>query len=128
MTQIHRKSPAFADLVVGENVRRLRTQAGLSQEQLGKHLGVTFQQVQKYEKGTNRISAGKLAIISKVFNVGYATLFVGTDGQSEDVGNERLVFSGEAFELARMFDRIPSKRTRNAILDIARSLGSRETT
>ena len=69
---------------VGNNVRTLRTAAGMSQTQLGDIIGVTFQQVQKYEKGTNRLSAGRLAVIADLFGVPISLLFQGVASKEED--------------------------------------------
>jgi transcriptional regulator with XRE-family HTH domain len=67
MTDI-KKALHEIDKIVGERVRNLRIQHGMSQERLGEILNVTFQQIQKYEKGLNRISAGRLFYICKTFN------------------------------------------------------------
>jgi transcriptional regulator with XRE-family HTH domain len=69
------KVPNPTDLHVGERVRMYRVSAGISQGALGEHLGITFQQVQKYEKGTNRIGASRLHKISEVLNIPVASLF-----------------------------------------------------
>lgn len=76
--------PAPVDLIVGANVRRLRKTRGLSQEALADRIGLTFQQVQKYEKGTNRISASKLFDIAAALRCVIDDLFDGAaaDGTS----------------------------------------------
>src|SRR3954469_25434955 len=71
------------DAVIGQNVRKLRMLAGMSQEKLGNALGLTFQQVQKYEKGTNRISGGRMVLIARILNCSLDDLFT-------DTGNELL--------------------------------------
>ena len=63
------------DRQVGQRVRMYRIKAGMSQHVLGKQLGVTFQQIQKYEKGLNRIGASRLQQISELLGVGVASLF-----------------------------------------------------
>jgi transcriptional regulator with XRE-family HTH domain len=75
------KSPDAADIYVGERIRAMRNEAGLSQTQLGDHLGVTFQQIQKYEKGSNRVSAGRLSHIASLFGV-HVTKFYPRNGKS----------------------------------------------
>ncbi len=65
------------DGIVGGNIRRLRIGARISQEELGRRLGVTFQQVQKYERGTNRVSAGRLFNIAEALNAPLESLFAG---------------------------------------------------
>jgi transcriptional regulator with XRE-family HTH domain len=62
---VSNKSPDKNDQYIGKQVRVARLMKGLSQTELGEHLGVTFQQVQKYEKGTNRIGAGRLISIAR---------------------------------------------------------------
>ena len=71
------------DLIIAENVRTARIARQISQTDLGKPLGITFQQIQKYEKGTNRISAGRLVAIADVLQVPVTDLLAGTaKGQS----------------------------------------------
>ena len=69
------KSPSGIDRVVGQRLRWRRRELKLTQEQLGEKLGLTFQQVQKYEKGVNRISAGRLFEVSEVLNRAGQLLF-----------------------------------------------------
>ena len=70
-----KRRPNSADSQVGETIRAHRLAAGMSQAQLGKRLGVSFQQVQKYEKGTNRVGAGRLPQIARIFGVPIGALF-----------------------------------------------------
>src|SRR5260221_13330597 len=72
-----KKGPNETDVLVGRRVRIRRVELGLSQTQLGNALGVTFQQVQKYEKGTNRIGASRLHAISGVLRVSVSYFFPG---------------------------------------------------
>jgi transcriptional regulator with XRE-family HTH domain len=77
------KSPDKVDVEVGARIRELRTTAGLSQTALAEQLGVTFQQVQKYEKGANRVSSGRLTRIAEFLQVPVTTLL----GVDEEQGN-----------------------------------------
>ena len=70
-----RKQPHPTDIAVGAKVRALRLACGISQEGLADKLGVTFQQVQKYEKGSNRLSASRLQMVAKVLNVPISHFF-----------------------------------------------------
>ena len=82
-----KKSPNPTDKYVGSRVRMRRLMLGISQEKLGEKLGLTFQQVQKYEKGTNRIGASRLQHISQILKVPVAFFFDGVMGpgkQAED--------------------------------------------
>lgn len=82
------KAPHPIDIQVGHNVRMRRNQIGMSQETLGEKVGITFQQVQKYEKGTNRISASRLVEISRALGVKPAALL--PDDEVSDVPVEPL--------------------------------------
>ena len=74
-TQLKKRSPNAADTEVGESIRAHRLIAGMSQTDLANKLGVSFQQVQKYEKGVNRVGAGRLPQIAEIFNVPISALF-----------------------------------------------------
>jgi transcriptional regulator with XRE-family HTH domain len=76
-----RRGPDAVDKVVGRNIRILRLAKGLSQTELADALGVTFQQVQKYEKGTNRIGAGRLHEIARILQVPISFFFEGSPRQ-----------------------------------------------
>ena len=76
---MNRRRSSEADKIVGRNVRVYRLAKGLSQTQLGEQLGVTFQQVQKYENGTNRIGSGRLMQISRALEVPITAFFEGAD-------------------------------------------------
>lgn len=73
-----KKSPTVTDAAIGARVRSVRMALGISQEKLGEALGITFQQVQKYEKGTNRIPASRLVAIARTCGVSVSDL-VGED-------------------------------------------------
>ena len=80
------KSATPMDALVGSRLRTRRKQLRISQEKLGKEVGVSFQQVQKYENGTNRIGAGRLAEISKVLDVPVAYFFTGNSASTASDG------------------------------------------
>ena len=92
------KAPNPTDLHVGKRVRMYRVKAGISQTDLGQHLGVTFQQIQKYEKGLNRISSSRLQKISELLNIPVAALFDDLPGAkrngADNPMNEFVEFSG----------------------------------
>jgi transcriptional regulator with XRE-family HTH domain len=73
------KKPDLIDVEVGQRIRIQRLAAGLSQSELAERIGVTFQQVQKYEKGMNRVGAGRLTMIARVLNVPVGSFFDGRD-------------------------------------------------
>ncbi|HZD92441.1 MAG TPA: helix-turn-helix transcriptional regulator [Pseudolabrys sp.] len=74
-----KKRPDPIDVLVGNNIRILRLEKGLSQGDLAGRLGITFQQVQKYEKGINRIGSGRLARLSQVLGVSVGRFFQGSE-------------------------------------------------
>jgi len=105
------------DIEVGRRLRTYRLQRGLSQEKLADQLGVTFQQVQKYEKGTNRISAGRLQRISEVLDIPITEFFTvqrsGGSGQSEIF---ELLDTAAALRLVRAYSRIRDSKVQQALL------------
>jgi len=124
------------DVHVGSRVRLRRMLLGMSQEKLGEHLGLTFQQIQKYEKGINRIGASRLFDLSKVLAVPvqffYEELPVSGDGargfaeQSESYAVEFLS-SREGLELNKAFARITDPRVRRSIVELVRSFAGEST-
>src|SRR5712675_1894256 len=80
-----KRGPDLHDAEVGRRVRALRLERRMSQEKLGDGLGLTFQQVQKYEKGTNRIGAGRLQQIASIQQVPISFFFEGAPGSSSSV-------------------------------------------
>jgi transcriptional regulator with XRE-family HTH domain len=98
----------------------------MSQERLGKEIGVSFQQVQKYENGTNRIGAGRLAEISKVLDVPVAYFFTGSsaggpsDGERADT--RAILSEPGATELLQAYAQISSLALRGAVVRLARDL------
>jgi transcriptional regulator with XRE-family HTH domain len=107
--------PDPIDIIVGRNVRQLRARRRVSQLELGEALGLTFQQIQKYEKGTNRVSASKLHQIAVFLGVDISELFEGT-GISQFAN--RVELSPEAYELAISYDRLSSTAGKQALKTI----------
>src|SRR6187401_2926835 len=109
------KAPNPVDKYVGSRVRMRRIMLGMSQEKLGEALGLTFQQVQKYEKGTNRVGASRLQQISEVLQVPVAFFFEGRPGETPGGGFDEasspayvtdFLASSEGLSLTRAFMRI----------------------
>lgn len=86
-----KRRPNSADSQVGESIRAHRLAAGMSQVDLAGQLGVSFQQVQKYEKGTNRVGAGRLPQIAEIFGVPIGALFKGTIDASPGKGTRGAI-------------------------------------
>jgi transcriptional regulator with XRE-family HTH domain len=105
------------DIEVGRRVRAFRLQKGLSQEKLADQLGVTFQQVQKYEKGTNRVAAGRLQRIAEILEVPITEFF--TQQRSIGAAPEQLadlVDTAGALRLVRSYSRIRDPKLQQAVL------------
>jgi len=117
------KETNLVDRHVGSRVRMRRLMLGLSQTQLGDALGLTFQQVQKYEKGTNRISASKLQHIRQILQVPVPFFFEGAPGgvegtaESPSYVNEFLATS-DGLALAKSFMRIENSKLRRLIVHL----------
>lgn len=126
--------PNPIDVGVGARVKLRRTLLGLSQEKLGAALGVTFQQIQKYEKGTNRISASALEAISRFLDVPVSYFYADAGGTADAARGPgfaedgdalelvRLLRNPEVRELARAFASIEDPKLRKRISDLVRTL------
>ncbi len=130
------KAPDPVDKYVGSRVRMRRIMLGMSQEKLGEALGLTFQQVQKYEKGTNRVGASRLQRISEILQVPVSFLFdggpsgaVNADGFSE-AGSPAYVSdflaTSEGLALTRAFTRITDAKMRRSIVELVEQIAARE--
>jgi transcriptional regulator with XRE-family HTH domain len=132
------KAPNPIDKYVGSRVRMRRIMLSMSQEKLGEALGLTFQQVQKYEKGTNRIGASRLQQISDILQVPVSFLFEGgpagpnalaglSEAQSPAYVSDFLATS-EGLALTRAFTRITDARLRRSIVELVEQMAAREQT
>ena len=118
------------DAEVGRRVRDRRRALGVSQAWLAERLGITFQQVQKYEKGANRISAGRLMRISQILKMPVATLFgedrTGGDGSSPQDPLIKFLETREGQDLNLAFAAIDDVGLRRRIIDVVRAIGARD--
>jgi transcriptional regulator with XRE-family HTH domain len=129
-----KKSPNHVDRHVGSRVRLRRMLLGLTQEKLGEALGLTFQQVQKYEKGTNRIGASRLQQIAQFLEVEIAYFFEGLSDEKQAGGfaEEGTAFimdflnSSEGLQLNREFARIKDPRLKRRLLALVSALANLE--
>ncbi|HEY2136635.1 MAG TPA: helix-turn-helix transcriptional regulator [Xanthobacteraceae bacterium] len=113
------------DVLVGQNVRICRLQKGLSQGELGERIGVTFQQVQKYEKGANRVGASRLNQIANVLGVPLPALFDGAPTAAEaesDQSPRFLLAQPHSLRLLQGFEKIGNDATRLALLQLVECL------
>jgi transcriptional regulator with XRE-family HTH domain len=120
------KSPHPHDVLVGRNIRLRRQAKRISQTDLAKHLGLTFQQVQKYEKGTNKIGAGRLITVAKVLEVHVASFFDGAKVTGHVHEPMHLLDKRDAFKLIEAFSKVESQRTRNALVALVQGLTEEE--
>ena len=135
------RRPNPMDIHVGSRVRPRRMLLGMSQEKLGDQLGLTFQQVQKYEKGINRIGASRLYDLSKTLGVPIDYFYedapspaLGMAEDQEEYGAEKSNDSGvfdflstrEGLELNKAFVKISDPRVRRTIVDLVRNLAGEQ--
>ena len=110
---------APVDQRVGLRVRDLRMALGMTQADLGQALGVSFQQIQKYERGENRIAASKLLQICRALGVSIAVLFEGVEVEPD---NETLVIDSPAVDLLRNYSKIQCPELRAKLADLMKQL------
>ena len=126
-----KRDPNFVDRHVGNRVRMRRLLVGMSQEKLGELLGITFQQVQKYEKGSNRVSASRLYQISRVLGVPVQYFYEelkendGPSGFAESEGADAIagaLQSPDGVQIARIFSETTDPDKRKLILNAVKLL------
>jgi transcriptional regulator with XRE-family HTH domain len=128
------ENPDPVDVHVGSRVRLRRTLLGMSQEKLGSALGLTFQQVQKYERGTNRIGSSRLYQLSRILDVPVSFFFDDMPEVAVNRGNaiaesaqsrfdQQDLSKRETLELVRAYYRIMEPNIRKRIFELVKSLG-----
>jgi transcriptional regulator with XRE-family HTH domain len=133
----NKKRPNPTDIHVGSRIRLRRNMLGMSQEKLGENLGITFQQVQKYEKGTNRVGASRLQAIASTLEVPVSFFFDDAPGQGREAqkgfAEENsatyvvdFLSSSEGIQLNRAFARIADPKVRRKIIDLVKTLAPDE--
>ena len=131
----NKKKPNPIDIHVGSRIRLRRTMLGMSQEKLGESLGITFQQIQKYEKGTNRVGASRLQNISNILTVPVSFFFEDAPGDNNvdpsgmaEASNSNYVVdflsSSEGLQLNRAFVKIADPKVRRRIVELVKTLGA----
>ncbi len=132
-----KKSPNPIDVHVGARVRLRRMMLGMSQEKLGEHLGITFQQIQKYEKGTNCIGASRMQAIARVLSVPVAFFFEDAPGSTPVAGDQAFgsgsenhvvdfLSSSEGLSLNKAFIRIKDAKQRRKVVELVKALAGDE--
>jgi len=117
---------AEVDDRVGDRIRRRRILMGLTQDQLGEALGISYQQIQKYETGANRVSVGRLYLIAEKLGVNPGWFFDGSLSDAsrndiDDLGSSRLLM-----DFVRNFSRIEDDRLKTAIVALVRAMADNE--
>ena len=123
-TEVVKKIPNPIDRHVGSRVRMRRVMLGMSQEKLGDALGLTFQQVQKYEKGVNRVAPSRLEVIARVCGVPVSAFLPSLDGQKGNSGPlpfAALQING-AQDLLAAFGKIKNSKARAALVALAHEM------
>ena len=132
-----RRNPNPIDVHVGNRVRMRRMLIGMSQEKLGERLGLTFQQVQKYEKGSNRVSASRLYQMAQILGVPVQFFFEDiseipsqqsavASGSSESGEIMDFLNSSEGVQLNRAFNEIANSNVRRRVVDLLKSIAGDE--
>nr|WP_310000434.1 helix-turn-helix transcriptional regulator [Caulobacter segnis] len=126
------RHPNPVDLHVGARIRMRRKILGVSQERLAEDLGLTFQQIQKYERGANRVSASKLYEIARSLQASVGYFFEGLEATADGVSDagepfvHDFLMTSEGLELATQFPRITRSKVRRRILELVRSMADEE--
>lgn len=123
-------APNPVDLHVGLRIRLRRKEMGVSQERLAEAIGLTFQQVQKYERAANRVSASKLYEMARALKTSIAYFYeglpegdaVGLEAVEARPGAQAFLLTAEGLELAYTFPKIRRARVRRRILDLVRAM------
>ena len=118
-----KRSPLSIDMHVGERLKIRRLLAGKSQTDLAKNLDLTFQQIQKYEKGINRISAGHLLLFARALDCSPIDFYEGLQPE-EDLKAHPITLSADEVRLFEVFSSL-NESARGAVIDFVRSLAAR---
>ncbi len=127
MATAKRMDASEIDQQVGERIRRRRVLLGLTQDQLGEAIGISYQQIQKYEAGANRISAGRLYQMALTLQVPVGWFFDSPGPASPDEADGGMETSSrQVIELVRGFTRLGDDRLRGIVLALVRALSERD--
>ncbi len=126
------RRPDSVDIDVGERIKSHRLAAGLSQTELANGIGVTFQQVQKYEKGANRVAAGRLTRIAHVLQIPVMVLYEGTDHSPRTKTREAkslisLLIQPDALRLLKAYSRIDDGLLRLNVVQMVEGIAVKTT-
>jgi transcriptional regulator with XRE-family HTH domain len=123
------RSATVGDKEIGRRIREARHAGALSQTDLADKVGVTFQQVQKYEKGANRVSVGRLHRIAEALGVSALSLLDGSNGKTRrkpSTDTHKFLTVAGALRLVRAYEKL-SRETREALVSLAEGIASQDT-
>jgi transcriptional regulator with XRE-family HTH domain len=116
------KKPDPVDMLVGRNIKLHRLAKAMSQEDLAHKLGLTFQQLQKYERGINRVGGGRLFRIATILGIEIGAFFEGAErperSQTDDFSPLNLIADPQSFRLAQAFSRITDPDMRRTLVGL----------
>lgn len=126
-----RDGPNPVDRHVGLRIRMRRKELGISQEKLAESVGLTFQQIQKYERATNRVSASKLWDIARALRTSVSYFYEGLGGQGSpvrtpDEPTQDFLLTAEGLDLASSFPRIQQPRVRRKLVELVRTMADEQ--
>ena len=132
LDEVNKKRSNQVDVLVGARVRARRLEIEMTQERLGGTLGITFQQIQKYEKGSNRIGASRLQQIAQTLNVPVSYFFEGADDikplplAGEENGVLQFVQSNQGVTLNSAFNNINDSNVRKRVISLVQAIAKHE--
>lgn len=118
--------PDPIDIAVGNRIRMQRKQLGVTQAKLAEHLGITFQQVQKYERAANRVSASMLVLIAERLETTVAALVGETNAPESDPRTAQLLATPGVYELLEAFANVKRPKRRATLIALIREMGEDE--
>ena len=121
-----RRRPTYADIQIGESIRAHRLIVGMTQGDLARRLGVSFQQIQKYEKGANRVGAGRLPQIARIFDIPISALFEAnadtSPGKRTGAAPAKLIPDRNTLNLRTAFGGIGNRKIRYSLVDLVNAI------
>jgi transcriptional regulator with XRE-family HTH domain len=121
-----RRRPTYADIQIGESIRAHRLIVGMTQGDLARRLGVSFQQIQKYEKGANRVGAGRLPQIARIFDIPISALFEAnadtSPGKRTGAAPAKLIPDRNTLNLLTAFGGIGNRKIRYSLVDLVNAI------
>ena len=121
-----RRRPNSADIQIGESIRAHRLIVGMTQGDLARRLGVSFQQIQKYEKGANRVGAGRLPQIARIFDIPISALFEDnadtSPGKRTGAAPAKLIPDRNTLKLLTAFGGIGNRKIRYSLVDLVNAI------